>query len=130
MVPTVNDVEGISLTIPVGIKEGVMKNKINKNDGIDEGKDDGETTDSGSTTANNEESCGNVDIENFYDIFGDLDEHITENTTVWMNTKKTIWEGTVIKITYSEKSEDSKYLKVVWINTKNEQRVLIKDFSK
>ena len=47
-----------------------------------------------------------------------------------MNTKKTIWGGTVIKIPYSQKSEDSKYLKVVWINTKKEQRVLIKDCSK
>ena len=27
VVPTVNDTEGISLTIPVGIQEGVMKNK-------------------------------------------------------------------------------------------------------
>ena len=77
MIPTVNDAEGISLTIPVGIKEGVIKNIYNKNDRIDEEKNDGETTDSGSTTVNNEESCGNVDIENFYDIFGDLEEHIT-----------------------------------------------------
>ena len=66
----------------------------------------------------NEEACGNVDIEDFYDIYGDLDEHITENTTVWVNTKKTTWEGTVIKIPYSQKSMDSKYLKVVYINTK------------
>ena len=27
VVPTVNDAEGISLTIPVGIQKGVMKNK-------------------------------------------------------------------------------------------------------
>ena len=70
---------------------------------------------------------GNVDIENFYDIFGDLDEHITANTIVWVNTNKNIWESKVLKIPYSQKSEDSKYLKVVWINTKKEQRVLIKD---
>ena len=125
-----NDAGGISLTIPVGIQEGVMKNIKNKNDRIDEEKDNGETTESGSTTVNNEEAFGNVDIEDFYDIYGDLDEHITENTTVWVNTKKTIWEGTVVKIPYSQKSEDSKYLKVVWINTKKEQRVLIKDCSK
>ena len=67
---------------------------------------------------NNEEACGNFDIEDFYDIYGDLDKHITENTTIWVNTKKTIWEGTVIKIPYSQKSENSMYLKVVWINTK------------
>ena len=65
---------------------------------------------------NNEEACGNVDIEDFYDIYGDLEEHITENTTVWVNTKKNIWEGKVIKIPYSQKPEDSNYLKVVWFN--------------
>ena len=79
---------------------------------------------------NNEGAGGNVDIEDFYDVFGDLDEHITENTYVWVNSKKNIWEGKVIKIPYSQKSEYSKYLKVVWINTKKEQRVLIKDCSK
>ena len=78
--------------------------------------DDSESTEPDTTTVNNEEAGGNVDIEDFYDIFGDLDEHITENTTVWVNTKKNIWEGTVIKIPYSQKPEDSKYLKVVWIN--------------
>ena len=70
----------------------------NKNDRIDEEKDDGESTESDTTTVNNEEACGNVDIEDFYEIEGDLDEHITENTTVWVNTKENIWEGTVIKI--------------------------------
>ena len=43
-----------------------------------------------------------------------------------MNTKKTIWEGRVIKKTFSEESEDSKHLKLIWINTKKEERVLIK----
>ena len=76
---------------------------------------------------NNEEAFGNVDIEDFYDIYGDLDEHITKNTTVWVNTKRTIWEGRVIKISFSEKSEDAKHLKLIWINTKNEERVLIKN---
>ena len=79
---------------------------------------------------NNEESCGNVDIENFYDIFGDLDEHITEDSIVWVNTKKTIWEGRVIKIPFSEKSEDAKHLKLIWVNTKTEEGVLIKNIPK
>ena len=39
--------------------------------------DDGESTVSDTTTVNNEEAGGNVDIEDFCDIFGDLDEHIT-----------------------------------------------------
>ena len=54
-----------------------------------------------STTVNNEELGGNFDIEGFYDIFGDLDEHITEYSVVWVNAKKTIWEGIVIKIPFS-----------------------------
>ena len=62
---------------------------------------------------NNEKSCGNVDIEDFYDIFGDLDEYITEDSIVWVNTKKTIWEGRVIKIPFNEKSEDAKHLKLI-----------------
>ena len=64
---------------------------------------------------------GNVDIEDFYDIFGDLDEHITEDSIVWVNTKKTIWGGRSIKIPFSEKSEDAKHLKLIWINTKRKK---------
>ena len=79
-----------------------------------------------STTVNNEELGGNVDLEDFYGFYGKLDEHITEDSIVWVNTKKTIWEGRVIKIPFSEKSEDSKHLKLIWINTKKEERVLIK----
>ena len=68
---------------------------------------------------------GNVDLEDFYDIYGDLDEHIIEDSIVWVNTKKTIWEGRVITIPFCEKSEDAKHLKLIWINTKKEERVLI-----
>ena len=71
-----------------------------------------------------------VDIEDFYDIFGDLDEHIKEDSIVWVNTKKTIREGRVIKIPFSEKSEDAKNLKLICINTKKEEMVLIKHCSK
>ena len=71
---------------------------VYKNDRIDEEKIEGKTTDSMSSTVNNEEFGGNVDLENFYDIYDDLDEHITEDSIVWVNTKKTIWEGRVIKI--------------------------------
>ena len=59
-----------------------------------------------------------------------MDEHITEDSIVWVNTKKTIWEGRVIKIPFSKKSEYAKHLKLIWINTKKEERVLIKYCSK
>ena len=79
---------------------------------------------------NNEEFGGNVDLEDFYDIYDDVDEHIAEDSIVWVNTNKTIWEGRVIKIPFSEKSEDAKHLKLICINTKKEERVLIKNCSK
>ena len=59
-----------------------------------------------------------------------MDKDITEDSIVWVNTKKTIWEGRVIKIPFSENSEDAKNLKLIWINTKKEERVLIKNCSK
>ena len=58
---------------------------------------------------NNEEFGGNVDLEDFYNIYGDLDEHITKDSIVWVDTKKTIWEGRVIKIPFSENSWDVKF---------------------
>ena len=76
---------------------------------------------------NNEELGGNVDLEDIYDVYGDLDEHITEDSIVWVNTNKTIWEGRFIKIPFSENSEDAKHLKLIWINKKREERVLIKN---
>ena len=35
--------------------------------------------------------------DNVYDIFENEDEIITENSIVWVNTNKTIWEGSVNK---------------------------------
>ena len=67
---------------------------------------------------NNEEFGGNVDLDDFYDIYNDVDEHITEDSIVWVNTNKTIWEGRVIKTPFSEMSENAKHLKLIWINTK------------
>ena len=76
-----------------------------------------------STTVNNEEFGGNVDLYDIYDIYDDEDENITEDSIVWVNTYKTIWEGRVIKIPFSEMSEDAKHLKLIWINTKKEETV-------
>ena len=47
-----------------------------------------------------------------------------------MNTTKTIWEGRVIKIHFSDVPEDAKHLKLIWINAKKEERDLIKKNSK
>ena len=47
-----------------------------------------------------------------------------------MNTNKNIWEVRVIKIPFSDVPEDAKHLKLIWINTKKEERVLIKKNSK
>ena len=79
---------------------------------------------------NNEEVGENVDLDEFYDIYDNEDKNITEDFIVWVNTNKIIWEGRVLKIPFSEVPEDAKRLKLIWINTKKEERVLIKIFSK
>ena len=104
--------------------------KNDKNERIDEEKSEGDTKDSVSTTVNNEEFRGNVDLYNFYDIYDNKNKNITKYSIVWVNTNKTIWEGRVIKTPFSEMSEDAKHLKLIWINTEKEERVLIKNCSK
>ena len=47
-----------------------------------------------------------------------------------MNTDRIIWEGRVIKTPFSDVPEDAKHLKLIWINTKTEERVLFKVFPK
>ena len=71
---------------------------------------------------NNEEFGKNVDIDEFYDIYDNEDENITEDSIVWVNTNRTIWEGRFIKMPFSEMSEDAKHLKLIWINTKKRKK--------
>ena len=47
-----------------------------------------------------------------------------------MNTNRTIWEGMAIKIRFCDVTEDAKHLKLIWINKKKEERILIKKCSK
>ena len=68
--------------------------------------------------------------DKYYDIFDNEDEIITEDSIVWVNTNKTIWEVRVVKIPFSDVPEDAKHLKLIWINTKKENRFLIKNCSK
>ena len=118
----------ISLLLIIWRKVKVKKD--DNNERIDEGKSEGETTDSVSTTVNNEEFGGDVDLDDFYDFYDNEDKNITKFSIVWVNTNKTIWEGRVIKTPFSEMSEDAKHLKLIWINTKKEERVLIKKIPK
>ena len=50
----------------------------------------------------------------YYDIFDKEEEIITEGSIVWLNNNKTIWEGRVIKIPFSDVPEDAKHLKLIW----------------
>ena len=68
--------------------------------------------------------------DNFYDIFDNEEEIITGDSIVWVNTIKKIWEGRVIKIPFSDFPDHSKHLKLICINTKKEDRVLIRNCSK
>ena len=70
----------------------------------------------GGKGVNNEEVGENVDLDEFYDIYDNEDKNIPEDSIVWVNTNKTILEGRVIKIPFSEVPEDAKHLKLIWIN--------------
>ena len=54
----------------------------------------------------------------FYDVFDNEEEIITQDSIVWVHTNKTIWGVRVIKIHFFDLPEDSKHLKLIWINTK------------
>ena len=47
--------------------------------------------------------------DNVYDIFENEDEVITEDSIILVSTNKTMWEGRVIKNTYSYCPKDSNY---------------------
>ena len=68
--------------------------------------------------------------DHLYDIFDNQEEIITEDSIVWVDPNKTILEGRVIKTPFSDFPEDSKDLKLIWINKKEEDRVLIRNCSK
>ena len=50
--------------------------------------------------------------DTYYDIFDKEEEIITEDSFFWVNTNKTIWEGRIIKIPFSDVPKDAKYLKL------------------
>ena len=66
----------------------------------------------------------------FHNIFDKEEEIITEGSIVWVNNNISTREGKVVKITFSDVPEDAKHLKLLWINTKREDRVLVKKCSK
>ena len=68
--------------------------------------------------------------DHFYDIFENKVEVISDGSIVWVNNDKTICEGRVIEIYFSDLPEYAKHLKFIWMNTKNEDRVLIRKCSK
>ena len=47
--------------------------------------------------------------DNVYNFFDNEDEIISEDSNVWVNTNKTIWERRVIKIPYSDLPQDPNY---------------------
>ena len=54
---------------------------------------------------------------------------ISKNDLVWVKTKKEIWRGRVLLIPYSKNKEDREYLKIKWMDTQKEDRILIKNVS-
>ena len=54
---------------------------------------------------------------NVYDIFDDECMIVTEDSIVWFNTNKIVWEESFIKTPYSEFPQDSNYFKLIYIHT-------------
>ena len=64
-----------------------------------------------------------------YDILDEEKDLISKNDIFWVKTKKEIWRGRVLVIPYSKNKEDREYLKIKWIDTRKENRILIKNVS-
>ena len=64
------------------------------------------------------------------DIFDNADDIITENSTVWVNTNGVISQGKTIKISFRKLPQDFNNLKLIQIDTKKEDRVLIQNCSR
>ena len=60
--------------------------------------------------------------DNFYYIFENEEEIITEDSIVWVNPNIKNLEGRVIKIPFSDFPEELNYLKLIWVNTKKKDR--------
>ena len=89
------------------------------------------TTMDGGKGVNNEKVGENVDLDEldestcyddkYYDIYDNEEENITEDSIFWVNTNKTIWEGRVIKIPFSDLPEDAKHLKLIGLIQKRKK---------
>ena len=64
-----------------------------------------------------------------YDTLEGGNETISLNDMVWIKVNKAIRKVKVMKIIFSDRKEDSKYLKANRIDTSKEEKVLIKNVS-
>ena len=62
-----------------------------------------------------------------YDILGKGTENTSNDDEDWVKTKMNICRGRAMLIPYSHKEEVSEHLKIKWIDSRKEKRVLIKD---
>ena len=121
------EAECLDKIFPVDVEEGVNDRNDDKNEKNDEEKEAYKTKDSEITTIGagkgviNERGGKDVDLDylvsefdastcsgdNFYDIFENVKEIITESSILWVKTNKTIWEGRFIKTSFSHFTEVS-----------------------
>ena len=62
--------------------------------------------------------------DSYYDILEEKHETISLNNIAWVKVWDKIWKGKVMKIPFSDRKEDSKYLKIKWLDTRMEEKVL------
>ena len=73
--------------------------------------------------------ASNFSGDNVYNIFENQDVIITEDSNVQVDTNKNIWERGFVEIPYSDFPQDFNDLKLMWVNQKKEDRILIENCS-
>ena len=67
--------------------------------------------------------------DSYYDILEEEHENIYLNGIVWCKVKNEMWRVIIIQIPSVDRKEDSEYLKIKWIDTIKEDKVIIKNVS-
>ena len=66
----------------------------------------------------NYDNCTTTGDYSNYGVLEEEQEPISLNDIFWVKVKNSIWQGRLIKTPYSVKEEDSKKLKIKWVDSR------------